>query len=63
MGDGRERETSINDKGAGHHGNRHTTKSHGTAQWGEERHGGEEEEEEEEEEERMGINKEGAEAV
>lgn len=31
-GDGRERETSINDKGASHHGNRHTTKSHGTTQ-------------------------------
>lgn len=27
MGDGRERETSINDKGAAHHGNRHTKKS------------------------------------
>lgn len=26
MGDGRERETSINDKGAAHHGNRHTKK-------------------------------------
>lgn len=25
-GDGREKETSINDKGAGHHGNRHTNK-------------------------------------
>lgn len=32
MGDGRERETSVNDKGAGQHGNGHTTKSHGTAQ-------------------------------
>lgn len=32
MGDGRERETSINDKGAAQHGNRHTTKSHDTAQ-------------------------------
>lgn len=25
-GDGREKETSINEKGAGHHGNRHTNK-------------------------------------
>lgn len=30
--DGRERETGINDKGVGHHGNRHTTTLHGSAE-------------------------------
>ncbi len=58
MGDGRERETSINDKGASHHGNRHTTKSHSTAKGQESA-----EEEEEEEEERMGTNKGSAQEV
>lgn len=46
MGDGRERETSINDKGAAHHGNRHTKKT--SAQGGEDRAM--------EEEERKGTN-------
>lgn len=36
---GRERETSVNDKGAGHHGNHHSTKSHGAAR-GEKSHKG-----------------------
>lgn len=38
-GGGRERETSVNDKGAGHHGDHHTTKSHGAAR-GEKSHRG-----------------------